>query len=172
MALTLHARGNFVAPANDVALPFPAHPKPDVLVPATEILSGHPRIHLVPALGYEDFIVLLSRAWLLVSDSGGVQEEAPTLGKPVLVLRENTERPEAIEAGVARLVGGVPAHLAAMLDEAYQDGAWIARVGACDNPFGHGDSGQRIVDVIARGLGRATPGREAPAEALAGGPAR
>ena len=172
MAANLSVLRSFVARRRDVALLFPVHPNPDVVGPATAILSGHPRIHLISPLGYEDFIVLLSRAWLLVSDSGGVQEEAPTLGKPVLILRENTERPEAIEAGVARLVGGVPAHLAAMLDEAYQDGAWIAQVGACDNPFGHGDSGQRIVDVIARVLGRSAPGREAAADALAGGPAR
>src|SRR2546428_4577153 len=106
MAGNLGALRSFVPSHPDVALLFPVHPNPDVVGPATAILSGHPRIHLIPPLGYEDFIVLLSRAWLLVSDSGGVQEEAPTLGKPVLILRENTERPEAIEAGVARPVGG------------------------------------------------------------------
>ena len=163
---------SFVARRPDVALLFPVHPNPDVVGPAKAILSGHPRIHLIPPLGYEDFIVLLSHAWLLVSDSGGVQEEAPTLGKPVLILRENTERPEAIEAGVARLVGGVPTRLAAMLDEAHQDGAWIAQVAARDNPFGHGDSGRRIVDVNAGVLDGSAPGREPAAEALAGGPAR
>jgi UDP-N-acetylglucosamine 2-epimerase (non-hydrolysing) len=157
MAGNLKVLRDFVARRRDVALVFPVHPNPDVVSPATGILSGQPRIHLVPALGYEDFIVLLSRAWLLVSDSGGVQEEAPTLGKPVLILRENTERPEAIEAGVARLVGGVPARLAAMLDEAYEDGTWIARVAAGDNPFGRGDSGQRIVNVITKVLGCSGP---------------
>src|SRR2546422_10147688 len=115
MSGNLKVLGNSVARRNAVALLSPVHPNPDVLVPATEILSGHPRIHLVPALGYEDFIVLLSRAWLLVSDSGGVQEEAPTLGKPVLILRENTERPEAIEAGGARLGGGGAGRLGRML---------------------------------------------------------
>ena len=150
MAGNLKVLRNFVARRNDVALLFPVHPNPDVLVPATEILSGHPRIHLVPALGYEDFIVLLSRAWLLVSDSGGVQEEAPTLGKPVLILRENTERPEAIEAGVARLVGGEPARLALMLEEAYEDGSWIHHVGKGGNPFGQGDAGKRIAHIIVR----------------------
>jgi len=150
MAGNLKVLRNFVARRNDVALLFPVHPNPDVLAPATEILSGHPRIHLVPALGYEDFIVLLSRAWLLVSDSGGVQEEAPTLGKPVLILRENTERPEAIEAGVARLVGGEPARLALMLEEAYEDGSWIHHVGKGGNPFGQGDAGKRIAHIIVR----------------------
>src|SRR5437879_5819886 len=150
MAGNLGALRSFVASHPDVALLFPVHPNPDVVGPATAILSGHPRIHLIPPLGYEDFIVLLSRAWLVVSDSGGVQEEAPTLGKPVLILREHTERPEALEGDVPHPVAGAAGRLAAMLDEAYQDGAWIAQVRACDNPFGHGDSGQRIVDVIAR----------------------
>src|SRR5205823_4095339 len=126
---------SFVARRPDVALLFPGRPHPDVVGPATATLSGHPRIHLIPPLGYEDFIVLLSHAWLVVSDSGGVQEEAPTLGRPVLILRENTERPEAIEAGVARLVGGEPARLAHMLEEAYQDGSWIRNVGQGANPF-------------------------------------
>src|SRR3989442_8993555 len=106
MAGNLGALRSFVASHPDVALLFPVHPNPDVVGPATTILSGHPRIHLIPPLGYEDFIVLLSRAWLVVSDSGGVQEEAPTLGKPVLILRENTERPEATEAGRGRRGGG------------------------------------------------------------------
>src|SRR6266571_9390569 len=150
MAGNLGVLRSFVASHPDVALLFPVHPNPDVVGPATATLSGHPRIHLVPPLGYEDFIVLLSRAWLLVSDSGGVQEEAPTLGKPVLILRENTERPEAIEAGVARLVGSEPLRLALMLEEAYRDGSWIRNVGQGANPFGQGDSGKRIAQIIAR----------------------
>lgn len=170
MAENLRVLRSFVTHRGDAALLFPVHPNPDVVGPATAILSGHPRIHLMSPLGYQDFIVLLSHAWLIVSDSGGVQEEAPTLGKPVLILRENTERPEAIEAGVTRLVGGVPARLAAMLDEVYEDGAWIAQVGARPNPFGRGDSGQRIVDVIAQVLGGAgLAGAGAPAaDAFAG----
>src|SRR5437773_5413474 len=150
MAGNLGALRSFVASHPDVALIFPVHPNPDVVGPATATLSGHPRIHLISPLGYEDFIVLLSHSWLIVSDSGGVQEEAPTLGKPVLILRENTERPEAIEAGVARLVGGEPLRLALMLEEAYRDGSWIRNVGQGANPFGQGDSGKRIAQIIAR----------------------
>src|SRR2546422_190065 len=152
MAGNLSVLRGFVARRPDVALIFPVHPNPDVVGPATAILSGHPRIHLVPALGYEYFIVLLSRAWLLVSDSGGVQEEAPTLGKPVLILRENTERPEAIEAGVARLAGGEPARLALMLQGAYEGRSWIYHVGKGENPFGQGDAGKRIAQIIVRVL--------------------
>src|SRR5215510_7513950 len=148
MAGNLDALRSFVARHPDVALLFPVHPNPDVVGPATAILSGRPRIHLIAPLGYEDFIVLLSHAWLLVSDSGGVQEEAPTLGKPVLILRENTERPEAIQSSVARLVGGSPRRLAVMLDEARLESSWANQVGKIENPFGQGDSGKRIVDIV------------------------
>jgi UDP-N-acetylglucosamine 2-epimerase (non-hydrolysing) len=84
----------------------------------------------------------------VVSDSGGVQEEAPSLGKALLILRENTERPEAVEAGVARLVGGSPDRLAQMLEDLHRDDAWIRSVLAIENPFGAGDAGPRIADAI------------------------
>jgi UDP-N-acetylglucosamine 2-epimerase (non-hydrolysing) len=162
MAGNLHVLRRFVERRPDVALLFPVHPNPGVAGPARAILGGHPRIHLTPPLGYEDFSVLLAHAWLVVSDSGGVQEEAPSLGKAVLVLRENTERPEAIEAGVARLVGGQPARLALMLEEASLPGSWIESVGRRPNPFGDGDSGARIAGIVERVLG-AVPGL-APAQ--------
>jgi UDP-N-acetylglucosamine 2-epimerase len=141
---------SFVERYRDVALVFPVHPNPEVVTPAQTILGGHPRIHLIQPLSYENFIELLSHAWLIVSDSGGVQEEAPTLGKPLLVLRENTERPEAVESGVARLVGGRPDRLAAMLEEVWQDSHWCKEVRNIDNPFGQGDSGKRIVRAVCQ----------------------
>jgi len=147
----------FVESSQDVTLIFPVHPNPSVKEAAREELTDHSRIHLIDPLGYEDFIHLLSRSWLIVSDSGGVQEEAPTLGKPVLILRENTERPEAVEAGVARLVGGDPHRLATMLEELDTDPSWIESVGAIDNPFGRGDSARRIVSAVAELLGVSTP---------------
>jgi UDP-N-acetylglucosamine 2-epimerase (non-hydrolysing) len=137
----------------DVALAFPVHPNPQVREPAAAILSGHPRIRLLDPLEYTEFIRLLSHSWLIVSDSGGAQEEAPTLGKPLLNLRENTERPEAVEAGVARLVGGSPERLAAMLEEVYADDRWIVRVRQIENPFGRGDGGERIAQAIVSLLG-------------------
>ncbi len=149
MAGNLTVLRRFVERHQDVALLFPVHPNPEVLRPATALLSGHPRIHLIQPLDYSDFIALLSFAWLIVSDSGGVQEEAPTLGKPLLVLRENTERPEAIEAGVARLVGGCPERLEAMLEEVSRDGRWMDEVRRMENPFGRGDSGRCIAGAIA-----------------------
>jgi UDP-N-acetylglucosamine 2-epimerase (non-hydrolysing) len=138
----------FVEEHADVALAFPVHPNPNVAEPTRAVLGGVPRVHLLEPLAYAEFVHLLSRAWLIVSDSGGVQEEAPTLGKALLVLRENTERPEAIEAGVARLVGGEPERLAAMLADVHADDAWIQRVREIANPFGRGDAGARIADAI------------------------
>jgi UDP-N-acetylglucosamine 2-epimerase (non-hydrolysing) len=139
----------FVEEREDVALVFPVHPNPSVVEVSRAELDCHPRIQLIEPLGYEDFIGLLSKAWLIVSDSGGVQEEAPSLGKPLLVLRENTERPEAIESGVARLVGGKPESLAGMLEEVYKDQSWTSHVKQTPNPFGCGNSGKKIADVLS-----------------------
>ncbi len=152
MSGNLEVLRRFVEGHDDVALVFPVHPNPVVVETTAAILSGHPRIHLVTPLGYEDFVLLLSSAWLLVSDSGGVQEEAPTLGKPLLVLRGNTERPEALRSGVARLVGGDPRRLAEMLEEAERPGSWAEKVRGAENPFGQGDSGHRIARVLAGSL--------------------
>ncbi|MGB7925280.1 MAG: UDP-N-acetylglucosamine 2-epimerase (non-hydrolyzing) [Pyrinomonadaceae bacterium] len=148
MTGNLRAIRRFVEAHEDVALLFPVHPNPEVGSSARAIFAGHPRIHLIEPLGYEDFIVLLSRAWLIVSDSGGVQEEAPTLGKPLLVLRENTERPEVIESGIARLVGGSPEQLSLMLEEAHGEGSWVERVKSIENPFGRGDSATLIARIV------------------------
>jgi len=150
MAENLRVLRSFIDQYQDIGLIFPVHPNPAVLGPATSILAGHPRIHLIQPLSYEHFIVLLSHAWLIVSDSGGIQEEAPTLRKPLLVLRKNTERPEAIESGVARLVGGSPERLGAMLEEVRQDGSWADQIKKIPNPFGDGDSGKRIAQLIVR----------------------
>jgi UDP-N-acetylglucosamine 2-epimerase (non-hydrolysing) len=139
----------FIETHEDVALIFPVHPNPSVVGAARAVLSDRPRIHLIEPLGYPDFIHLLSEAWLIVSDSGGVQEEAPTLRKPVLVIRENTERPEAIEAGFSRVVGGSPQFLADMLEETDKRGSWITSSSSAENPFGRGDSGERIAAIVA-----------------------
>src|SRR5262249_25502732 len=112
-------------------------------------------------LDYVDFIGLMRHAWLIVSDSGGIQEEAPTLGKPLFVLREGTERPEAIEAGVARLGGGRPERLRELLEAVHDDPRWVEEVGQTENPFGTGDSGRRIVDHLAQLLGAAGSQRAA-----------
>ena len=142
----------FVERHPDVALVFPVHPNPNVRIPTHEILAGLERVHLVAPLDYADFVQLLSRAWLVVSDSGGVQEEAPSLGRPVLVIRDNTERTEAIEAGVARLVGRSPEALEQALEGLHADPGWCRSVTAIANPFGAGDAGPRIADALSRFL--------------------
>jgi UDP-N-acetylglucosamine 2-epimerase (non-hydrolysing) len=148
MSGNLEVLRRFVEAHDDVTLAFPVHPNPNVSEPTRALLGDQPRIHLLEPLGYEEFVQLLARAWLVVSDSGGIQEEAPSLGKALLVLRENTERPEAIEAGVARLVGGRPEVLAEMLEASYVDDSWIRQVAEIDNPFGSGDAAIRIADAI------------------------
>jgi UDP-N-acetylglucosamine 2-epimerase (non-hydrolysing) len=137
----------FVENQSDVCLIFPVHPNPNVRAVTGEILANKERIFLLEPLDYIDFIALLKNAWLITSDSGGVQEEAPSLGKPLLVLRENTERPEAIESGVAKLVGS---NLSELLQENYRNETWINSVKEIDNPFGDGKAAQRIVEILER----------------------
>lgn len=138
----------FVDEHEDLVLVFPIHPNPNVQLPAKKVCGGHPRIVLTEPLDYRNFIQVLSSSWLIVSDSGGVQEEVPSLGKPLLILRENTERCECIDTGMAKLVGGRPETLMSMLEEAYQTDSWVNRLSKVQNPFGTGDSGERIVEHI------------------------
>jgi UDP-N-acetylglucosamine 2-epimerase (non-hydrolysing) len=145
----LAALGDFISRHDDLVLVFPVHPNPSVRAEALYTLKATERVKLLDPLLYPDFLHLLSAAWLIVSDSGGIQEEAPTLGKALLVLRENTERPEVIACGCGRLVGGDPLKLARILEEVYHDDAWLRHVAQMDNPFGRGDAAPRIVDALA-----------------------
>jgi len=138
----------FIEKYRDTCMMFPVHPNPHVQEITKEILSDCERIHLLEPLDYPDFITLMKNAWLIVTDSGGVQEEAPSLGKPVLILRENTERPEAVQCRIAKLVGGNPRNLARLLDENYMTETWIKSVGRVQNPFGDGKSAPRIANII------------------------
>ena len=160
--LTAHRRESFGEPLRevlaavraladarqDVVVVYPVHPNPNVREPARELLADHPRIRLTEPVGYLDLVLALQRAALVLTDSGGIQEEAPTFGTPVLVLREVTERPEGIEAGVAELVGTdferIVTRAAAVLD-----GAWIA---PATNPYGDGRAGERIADIVLADL--------------------
>ncbi|MBS1797352.1 MAG: UDP-N-acetylglucosamine 2-epimerase (non-hydrolyzing) [Acidobacteria bacterium] len=161
MSENLKVLREFVEKRNDVCLFFPVHPNPNVQEATNEILAGAERIFLLEPLNYKEFIALMKNAWLIVSDSGGVQEEAPSLGKPLFVLRENTERPEAIRAGVAKLVGGNPQTLAKMLEENYTIDTWIKSVSEVSNPFGDGRAARRIVKIIEEkfGIKNKTAGR-------------
>jgi UDP-N-acetylglucosamine 2-epimerase (non-hydrolysing) len=137
----------FVKEQTDTCLIFPVHPNPNVRKITNEILAGQERVFLLEPLDYIDFTALMKDAWLITSDSGGVQEEAPSLGKPLLILRENTERPEAVESGVAKLVGGNS--LFEMLKANYTDESWINSVRQIPNPFGDGHAARRIVSIIS-----------------------
>ena len=153
MSANLKILRDFVEKRKDVCLLFPVHPNPNVRDVTSEILDGGERIHLLEPLDYVDFVALMKNAWLIVSDSGGVQEEAPSLGKPLFILRENTERPEAIKAGVAKLVGGNPRIFKQMLEENYAVQTWIKSVKEIANPFGDGKAAQRIVKIIKETTG-------------------
>lgn len=166
IVLTTHRRENFGAVMDtqldtlrrfverhpDVTLISPVHPNPAVRDAVSRRLLGGDRIHLTEPMSHGDFLWLVRRSWLIVSDSGGIQEEAPSLGKPLLVLRDTTERPEAFECGVARLAGHDPVQIEAMLEEAYADSGWVRLAGKARNPFGDGRAGERIASVILRSL--------------------
>jgi UDP-N-acetylglucosamine 2-epimerase (non-hydrolysing) len=147
----------FVEQHQDVVLVFPVHPNPNVTGPAQQICGGHPRVILTTPLLYGDFLALLSRSWLIVSDSGGIQEEVPSLCKPLLIIRENTERAECLATGTARLVGGAHGSLKTMLEEAYRNGSWADSVHQVENPFGDGKSAERIVECIVKLLDASGP---------------
>lgn len=139
---------DFIATNKNTCLFFPVHLNPNVKKSAQTLLSGHERIYLLEPLNYVDFINLMRASWLVVSDSGGVQEEAPTLGKPLLIIRENTERPETIKAGVAKLVGKDPQNLRKMLEENLAVDTWVKSVKEISNPFGDGKAARKILKVI------------------------
>jgi UDP-N-acetylglucosamine 2-epimerase (non-hydrolysing) len=120
---------------------------PNVSRPVGEILGGHARIHLIRPLEYLPFVALLARSAVIVTDSGGIQEEAPTFGVPVLVTRVATERPEAVHLGLARLVGTSRAAIVSEVARALTEPRGPA--GSATNPYGDGHAARRIVDVLA-----------------------
>jgi UDP-N-acetylglucosamine 2-epimerase (non-hydrolysing) len=157
MSLHLRALREFIESRTDLAMVFPVHPNPNVRAAVNAELDHHPRIRLTDPMGYCDFVHLLSHAWLIVSDSGGIQEEATALGKPMIVLRENTERPEAVECGVARLVGESPERLREMLRTALSDEVWHASASRSRDVFGDGHAAERICDVLFGESEKRTP---------------
>ena len=144
--------GEFVDSHPDIALIFPVHPNPEVRERAERLLAERKGVLLVPPLDYADFIHLLSRSWLVVSDSGGIQEETPSLGRPLLLIRENTERPEAIESGLVRLVADPGEALREALEDVLEDDGWTRDLRAIPNPFGQGNAGELIGDALTRFL--------------------
>jgi len=140
----------------DVQVVYPVHLNPNVRGPVFDRLSNVDNVHLIEPLDYPRFVWLMSRAHLILTDSGGIQEEAPALKKPVLVMRDTTERAEAVEAGVARLVGTVPSAIVAGVNELLDDPRRYAAMANGASPFGDGLSSQRIAaDLVSRTQARA-----------------
>ncbi len=128
---------------------YPVHLNPNVKAPVNRLLGGHPRIFLTPPVDYPVLVALLQRAWLVVTDSGGIQEEAPTFGVPVLVTRDTTERPEGLRAGNARLVGTDGAAILRWIRKLAAEPAVHARMARARNPYGDGHAARRIADRLA-----------------------
>jgi UDP-N-acetylglucosamine 2-epimerase len=136
----------------EVGIVYPVHLNPLVQEPVRRLLGGHPRIALASPAAYEDFVWLMDRASFVLTDSGGIQEEAPALGKPVLVMRENTERPEGIAAGTCELVGTDPRRIATAAARLLVDQAEYLRRSQLRNPYGDGTASQQIREVLEREL--------------------
>ncbi len=142
---------------DDTCLIYPVHLNPNVQKPVHEILDGCPRVRLVEPVDYARFVALLSRAHLVITDSGGIQEEAPALGKPVLVLRDKTERPEAIAAGVVKLVGTQRGRIVDEATRLLSDPAAYAAMARVVNTYGDGLAATRIAEVTVDGVMRTPP---------------
>ncbi|HCS44886.1 MAG TPA: UDP-N-acetylglucosamine 2-epimerase (non-hydrolyzing), partial [Pseudomonas sp.] len=132
----------------DIQIVYPVHLNPNVLGPVTERLGDLPNVHLIAPLDYLAFVRLMQRAHVILTDSGGVQEEAPSLGKPVLVMRDVTERPEAVAAGTVRLVGTSPDTIIRGVNALFDDDLLWRRAARAANPYGDGKASARIVDAL------------------------
>jgi UDP-N-acetylglucosamine 2-epimerase (non-hydrolysing) len=132
----------------DIELIFPVHLNPVIKELANRILGSSDRIYLIPPLDYVPFVNLMARSYLVLTDSGGIQEEAPALGKPVLVLRTETERPEAVEAGTVKVVGVKKDQIIEQTQLLLDDKAEYNRMAQAINPYGDGHASQRIIEVL------------------------
>ncbi|MGC8715015.1 MAG: non-hydrolyzing UDP-N-acetylglucosamine 2-epimerase, partial [Leptodesmis sp.] len=159
---TVHRRENWGEPLQDIATGFlkvldkfpdtalllPLHRNPTVREPLQATLGNHPRVFLTEPLDYAELVGAIQRSYLLLTDSGGLQEEAPSLGKPVLVLRETTERPEAIVAGTAKLVGTDPNRILETATELLGNPRAYDAMAKAINPFGDGHASDRILQIV------------------------
>jgi len=133
----------------DVQIVYPVHRNPNVLDPVTRGLGGRPNIVLIDPLDYTAFVDLMRRSAILITDSGGIQEEAPSLGKPVLVMRDCTERPEAVDAGTVKLVGTDPRKIVTEATILLDDQQEYLRRARIHNPYGDGHASERISAAIS-----------------------
>jgi len=171
LLVTAHRRENLGAPLAaiagavadlvdrhaDLSVVWPVHPNPGVRAAVADALAGRARVHLIEPVGYPEFVALMRASFLILTDSGGIQEEAPSLGRPVLVLRESTERPEAIEAGAARLVGTDRAAIVAAVEELLGHPEVYDRFARVVNPFGDGRAAGRIARALAARMAEPGP---------------
>jgi UDP-N-acetylglucosamine 2-epimerase (non-hydrolysing) len=137
----------------DLSIVYPVHPNPHVRRVVDEWLVGHERIHLIEPTGYPEFVALMQSAYALLTDSGGVQEEGPSLGKPVLVLRDETERPEAVLAGTVRLIGWHREAIVKAVSELWEQPEVYARFARASNPYGDGRAADRIAAALRERYG-------------------
>ncbi len=162
--LTTHRRESFGEPMRKTLLAckeivkkyakleviFPVHYNPNVRKLVKEVINDYERIHLVEPLNYESFVNIMACSFLILTDSGGIQEEAPSLGKPVLVLRDTTERPEGIKAGTAKLVGTNPQKIFDSVCELMEDNLIYSKMAKAVNPYGDGKASERILEVLCQ----------------------
>ena len=160
--ITAHRRESFGAPFEslcwalrdiaernaEVEIVYPVHLNPNVRDPVKRILTNHPRIHLLDPLRYEHFVHLMAKAYLILTDSGGIQEEAPVLGKPTLIMRKTTERPEAIEAGTGLLVGTNRERIVNETERLLHNEAEYRVMAQAGSPFGDGHAAERIANIL------------------------
>lgn len=135
---------------DDVQIVYPVHLNPNVQKPVKRLLSDRDNVHLIAPQDYLPFVYLMSQSYMIITDSGGVQEEAPSLGKPVLVMRDTTERPEAVDAGTVKLVGTDDSRIVAEAIELLDNDQAYAAMSEAHNPYGDGNASQRILDTILR----------------------
>jgi UDP-N-acetylglucosamine 2-epimerase (non-hydrolysing) len=133
---------------SDVQYVFPVHLNPSILDPTTELLAGIPNVHLVQPLDYELFVHLMACCHLVLTDSGGIQEEAPSLGKPVLVIRDVTERPEAVQAGTVKMIGSDESAIILAVAELLNNTSMYDYMAKAVNPYGDGKACDRIVSFL------------------------
>jgi len=162
--VTAHRRENFGEPirnicyalqkiinyTKDIHIIYPVHPNPEIMCPVKEILGKIDRIHLINPLEYIDFVNLMNKSYIILTDSGGLQEEAPSLGKPVIVLREKTERPEGIKAKTVKIVGTKPEKIFQQTLNLLKNKREYFKMSKKINPYGDGKAGERIVKIIKR----------------------
>lgn len=139
---------------DDLLVVFPMHLNPKVREIAYKVFNGNSKVHLIEPLDYEPFTNLMARSYMVVTDSGGLQEEAPSLGKPVLVVREETERPEGIKAGTAKLVGTKYDRIFNSLDNLISNDDEYKKMANAVNPYGDGKASERIIDIILKNVKR------------------